>query len=81
MLDAAWRDEQVALPQLHGVIAELDLESLRGRGWPGPIEEVENQAGDGVAPGLMTLMGAPAAKALIWSKTSANCSSHSSWVT
>jgi hypothetical protein len=25
MLDAAWHDEQVALPQLHGVISELDL--------------------------------------------------------
>src|SRR5215204_292741 len=26
MFDAAWHDEQIALPQLHGAVAEFDLE-------------------------------------------------------
>ena len=40
------------------------------------------ESGVGLATsGLTTLMGAPAAKALIWSNTVANCSSHSSRVT
>jgi len=33
------------------------------------------------ASGLTTFSGVPAAKALIWSKTVVNCSSHSSTVT
>jgi hypothetical protein len=45
-----------------------------------PLQQVEDQDVE-VGRRLTTLIGLPAAKALIWSKTSANCSSHSSWVT